>query len=308
MVDKQGAEAGGEEIIVEDVGGDHPKADPAKSLLNGDDKTVESVEPEGEKAADPFKWPDDWRDQLAGGDEEITAVIKRYGSPRGVAKALKDAQALIRSGKIKQDKPDPEDKAAMAAWRKEQGIPDDPSGYVLPETVKKRITDDDKPALASFSEFAHSKGAPQSAVDLATEWYVNQLEALDEQRVQSDTQAFETAEDKLRDEWAPGEFKANLTLAKRFAGAIPGVGDAWAEARLPDGRKLGNVPEFVTWAADMGRQKFGDVTFANSDSEARHNSRKSEIEKIRQTDFARYEREGLDKEMRGIIEKEMKRK
>jgi hypothetical protein len=65
-------------------------------------------------------------------------------------------------------------------------------------------------------------------------------------------------EETLRAEWGP-EFKANSTLAKRFAEeATPGID--WFNARLADGRQLGSIPDFVRAMADMGREKFGDVS------------------------------------------------
>jgi hypothetical protein len=253
-------------------------------------------------------WPDSWRELMAGEDEDAARLAKRYNSPKNILKALKEAQTVIRSGKLKRDMPDPSDEKAMAEWRKEQGVPDDPSGYKLPDTVTKRLTDDDKPVLASFTEFAHSKGAPPAVVEIASEWYINQLEAMESERIQSDTSAAEAAEDALRKDWAHGEFKANLTLAKRFAAEIPGVGASWSEARLPDGRRIGDIPEFVAWAADMGRDKFGDATFANSDSAERHASRKAEIEKVMKSDISRYYEEGMDKEYSQILERETRRK
>lgn len=261
-----------------------------------------------EKDKDKTDWPDDWRDRMASGDEDIANVIKRYGSPKGVAKALKEAQALIRSGKVRRDMPDPTDEKAMAEWRKEQGIPDDPTGYVLPETVTKRMTDEDKPLLASFTDYAHKKGAPQQVVDIASEWYFDTLEGLEGERLAKDTEASESCEEELRKDWAHGEYKANLTLGKRFMESVPGVGSAWTEARLPDGRRLGDIPEFVMWAADMGRDRFGDATFANSDSERQHTARKTEIEKVMNTDIDRYYSEGLDKEYSEILEREAKRR
>lgn len=270
--------------------------------------------PAGDPPADPPKkdvtsdWPDSWRELMAGADEDAAKLAKRYNSPKNILRALKEAQSVIRSGKLKRDMPDPSDEKAMAEWRKEQGVPDDPSGYKLPDTVTKRLTDDDKPVLASFTEFAHSKGAPPAVVEIASEWYINQLETMEAERVQADTSAAEAAEDTLRKDWAHGEFKANLTLAKRFAAEIPGVGAAWSEARLPDGRRIGDIPEFVSWAADMGRDKFGDVTFASSDSAERHASRKAEIEKVMKSDIDRYYTEGMDKEYATILERETKRK
>jgi hypothetical protein len=272
------------------------------------DTTADTTKADDVKKDVTSDWPDSWRELMAGEDEDAAKLANRYNSPKNILKALKEAQSVIRSGKIKRDMPDPSDEKAMAEWRKEQGIPDDPSGYKLPDTVTKRLTDDDKPVLASFTEFAHSKGAPPAVVEIASEWYINQLETMEAARVQADTSAAEAAEDALRKDWAHGEFKANLTLAKRFASEIPGVGAAWSEARLPDGRRIGDVPEFVAWAADMGRDKFGDVTFANSDSAERHNSRKAEIEKVMKSDIDRYYTEGMDKEYATILERETKRK
>lgn len=285
-----------------------PAPEPAPSLTPDPAASPEPSDDGKGKEPANSDWPDDWRDRLADGDEEIANAIKRYGSPKGVAKALKEAQALIRSGKIKRDMPDASDAKAVAEWRKEQGIPDDPAGYKLPEVVTKRITDADKPVLASFTEFAHAKGAPQAVVDIATEWYVNSLESMEAERIAADTAASEAAEDALRKDWAHGEYKANITLAKRFIENIPGIGADWSEARLPNGRRIGDMPEFVAWAADQGRSVFGDVAFASPDAASRHTARKEEIEKIMKTDMDRYWSEGLDKEYATILEREAKRR
>lgn len=252
-------------------------------------------------------WSDDWREKMAGGDKDTQKLLERYTNPVSAAKALKEARALISSGKIKRDMPDPSDKEALAEWRKENGIPDDATGYKLPETVVKRMTDDDKPMLASFTEFAHAKGAPQQVIEIASEWYFDMAEAAAEKTAADDKQAYDDCEATLRKDWVHGEYKANMQLGKRFLDDIPGVGANWAEARLPDGRKLGNVPEFVTWAAEQGRNHFGDAVFANAGAESRHMSRKAEIEKIRDTDFTRYENEGLAEELTAITAKEMAR-
>src|SRR5690606_27267139 len=226
-------------------------------------------------------------------------------SMSGILKALKEAQDTIRSGKLKSAMPDPKDEKAMAEWRKAEGIPDDPTGYKLPETVQKRLVDDDKPMLSSFTEFAHKKGAGQAVVDVATEWYIETMEAMESERASRDKEAAEAVEDALRKDWAHSEYKANTQLAGRFLESIPGLGGEWTEARLPNGRRLGDNAAFVAWAAEMGRDKFGDVAFATSDSEKRHSDRKAEIEKIIGTD--EYFEKGLDKEYNEILQRELKR-
>lgn len=258
----------------------------------------------GKEAGSP---PDDWRDWLTGGNEEVAKIVARYSSPASFAKKILEQEKVIKSGRQARPMPDASDEKAMAEWRKEQGIPDDPSGYKLPETVMKSLTDEDKPMLASFTEFAHKKGGNQAAVDLATEWYVSTMDQIAEQQAADDKAAHEAAEDALRKDWAHGEYKANTNLAHRFLEAIPGVGTDFAVARLPNGRLLVQDPAFVAWAADMGRNQFGDVTFANGDSERKHTARKQEIEELMRTDINAYREKGWDKEYQQILDKEAKR-
>lgn len=252
--------------------------------------------------------PDNWRELAAGDNEDQLKLLKRYGSLAGVVKALQEAQTTIRSGKIKRDMPDPKDDKAMAEWRKDQGIPDKPEGYVLPEPVTKRLVDADKPVLSNFTEFAHAKNAPPAFVEMAAEWYVDMAERAAEAQGTQDNTAREAAEDALRDSWSRDEYKGNMQLAKRFMSGAGDVGDAWTEARLPDGRRLGDIAGFVQWASDQGRNSFGDVVFSSSDAETKHSNRKAEIEQIRNTDFDAYEGNAAMKaEYREILDKELKR-
>ncbi|SDH08369.1 hypothetical protein SAMN04487974_12032 [Pelagibacterium luteolum] len=255
----------------------------------------------------PGTWGDDWRDKMADGDADLAKLLSRYGSPRDAVKALRDTQTKLRTGKGKTDAPDGSDPEALKAWRKDNGIPDDATGYGIPDTVKDLVTDDDKPLLSSFTEFAHERNLPQGALDTALEWYFQSQDQILTEQAATDKLASETAIDELRQDYGR-EYRANSQLAKDFIASIPGVGDSWGEARMPDGRRLGDNPDFIRWAVEQGRLTFGDSAFANADAEAKHNSRKAEIEQIRNTDFERYESEGLDKEMRTILEKEEKRK
>lgn len=283
-----------------------PPADPAP---NPPSPPSDQVPPPSDEPvpSDKPNWPDDWREQLAGEDETFLRHLKRYSSPQSFAKGFKEREDLIRSGKLKRDMPDSSDEKALAEWRKEAGIPDDPTKYVFSEAVQKRMTDDDKPLMASFTEFAHAKNAPQQVVDIASEWYFEAMEKMEGERIQADNEAASDCEDALRKDWAHGEYKANTTLAKRFVESIPGVGTTWSEARMPDGRRLGDVPEFVMWAADQGRERFGDAVFANTDSERKHTARKDEIESVMKNDIDKYYRDGLDKEYAQIVEREQRR-
>lgn len=270
-------------------------------------KDAPKDEPKDGDKPDDFAWPDDWRERVADGDDDLAKELSRYGSMKNVVKALREAKATIRSGKLTKPMPDASDEKAMAEWRKEQGIPDDPSGYKLPDEVVKNLTDEDKPMLASFTADLHAEGASNAEVARAVKWYYKTTTQIAERRAEMDNEAREAAEDTLRKDWAHGEFKANMTLAARAIESIPGVGKGWAEFRDPHGTRLGDNPEFIAWAADMGRNQFGDVTFANGDSERKHTARKQEIEELMRTDINAYREKGWDKEYQQILDKEAKR-
>lgn len=296
--DTQAADA----VVVADQGvsekvEDNAAAVDAAAATEGDDKANDEARPE---------WPKDWREKLANGDDAMLKVLKRYSSPTTFAKGWKEREDLIRSGKLKSAKPDGSDEKAMAEWRKENGVPDDPTGYAIPDTVKDVLVDSDKPLVAAWFEDAHAAGMPQEMAAKGIEWYGKIIGQLQEQQAAADASHREAAEDALRKEWSHAEYKANTTLGARWLSSTP-LGETWAGLRTPDGRRLGDNPEFMMWAADNGRQSFGDVSFATGDAERRFMARKEEIEKIRDTDFDRYEAENLDKEYRTILEKEMSR-
>jgi hypothetical protein len=267
--------------------------------------TTDTTASDGAKTEVKASWGDNWRDEMAGGDDDVAKALARHNSPKSVARALREAQALISAGRQKVPMPDGKDEKALAEWRKAEGIPEDPTGYKLPEAVQKRMVDEDKPILSSFTEFAHKKGARPDVVEIASEWYVDMAEAAQARQIEQDKMASEEAEDALRKDWAHGEYKANTTIAHRWIESVPGIGAKWAEARV-DGVRLGDNPEFIAWAADMGREKFGDVAFTSSDGERKHTARKEEIEKIIGSD--EYFEKGLDKEYAAILEKDLKRK
>lgn len=286
-----------------------PAAADTKATETAGDTSKPAGEPDkADDKGDEFAWPDDWRERAVDGDEDLLKEAARYGSMKNIIKALRDAKATIRSGKIAKPMPDASDEKAMAEWRKDQGIPDDPSGYKLPETVTKALTAEDKPVLATFTEFAHKKGLSNSAVEVATEWYVSTTAEIAAQREAADHAAKEAAEDKLRQEMGGHrQYTEGLKLASRALEEIPGVGKDWSEYRGPDGRRLGDNPEFVSWWVDFGRDKYGDVVFTSGDSERKHVARKTEIEEIMRTDINAYREKGLDKEYQQILEREAKR-
>lgn len=278
-------------------------ADGANSADKGDGGT--GADADGDKAADIGA--DDWRAKYSGGNKDIQKTLSRYNSLENAIKGLHATKQAIASGEFQRAKPDGTDEKALAAWKKEQGIPDKPEGYVLPEDVTKVLTDADKPVLTSWTEFAHSQGARPDVVEIGAKWYVQQMEAAAVQQMETDKGHKETLEDDLRSDWG-AEYKSNFNLAKRFLEDSPLGAKGWAGLRSDKGVLLGNDPDFMRWAAEQGREKFGDSAFASPDSISRHESEKTEIENVMKTDIKRYYREGWDKKYAAVLEREEKRR
>lgn len=288
--------------------GDPPAEKPAdESFLAGadDDKIDEKT-----KVVAPADWPEDWRDKLASGDKDFRKLLDRYGSVNEYAKAGREAQKKLSSGKPDADEPMPDaekEPEKAKEWRKVRNIPDDPTGYTVPDTVKNLVTDADKPRLTAFTEAMHAKGIPTSAAGAVMEWYFQEQDAIASAIAETDKGNSEALQEELRSEWGT-DFRANSTLAKRYAEKV--FGDVpWTEARLPDGRRMGDIPEMVRALADAGRSEFGDVSFASGDSANKLMSRKKELETMMAEDRPTYmSKPELAKEYEAIIDAELRSK
>lgn len=297
--------------------GDNPPApapasspDPAPSPAPAPEPKKDDPPP-APKPADPApkeepRPPADWRQEVTGGNEEFLKTIQRYGSIQGVVKALHDTKTLIAQGKFQRAMPDATDEKAMKEWRKDQGIPEKPEDYKFTDDLTKAFTDDDKPVLSNFTEYAVKEGLPNEAVNKVAKWYVQNQAVAVERQTEADNGHREEAEDALRLDWQ-GEYKGNMNLAKRFLADSPLGAEGWAGLRDKDGRMVGSRSDFLKWASDQGRERFGDSVFANPDSEKSHNTEKEEIQKILNTDRPRYFREGWDKKLAALLDREEKR-
>jgi len=272
-----------------------PVADASSALLSETDPG---------QITTPATWPDDWRGLMSGGDAEVTKRLSRYTSPANIAKALIAAQDRIRSGPAK---PDASDEKGMAEWRKANGIPEKPEEYKVPEVTGYKWSDADKPALANFLEAAHESGMTQAQADKALGWYAKFAQEAQASRFEADKTASSSAEQDLITEWGP-EYRSNKTLAARFLEQVPDLGLKIAEARMPDGTRLGDSPTFIRWAAQQGKMTYGDAAFVSAEGSNSLGNRLAEIGKIRDTDINRYYREKLDKEELDLMTKQERMK
>lgn len=143
-------------------------------------------------------------------------------------------------------------------WRAERGIPDDPADYKLDAAIEAlggEIPDAEKPLFADYMQFAHANGIGQKDLDKNLKWYAGFARAQQEQRAAADATNAKQMDGSLKAEWT-GNFTANMALAQRAAGGVIEGTDMF-NARLPDGRRIGDVPEIVKTFHRMGEILYG---------------------------------------------------
>lgn len=248
-------------------------------------------------------------DKLA---EKNKAYLGRYSSVTDALLANLEMRQKLSTGEYKKAGPPPEnaDPEAMKAWRAENGLPVDPSEYELP-AVKgvdmSKLDDATKADIDFLRTGIHglnlTKQQGEGVAQLLVALSEKKAEAEAAEMAQATAREMTMAEDTLRKEWGP-DYRTNHAMNLAFFEKLFGdQTDAVLEARLPDGRKLGNLVEFSRAANALARQfKVSDVMY---DGDKGQNvsiaSRRAEIESIMKTDMNRYYREGLDKEYTRIL-------
>jgi hypothetical protein len=224
----------------------------ASSSPPGNTPPTGSTPPSGDAGTDPVgDWPADWREKYAAGDEKALKRLGRYASPKAALDALFNAQNRITSGELKTAlKPDatPEEKAA---WRVENGIPDEPGKYELTLKDGMVLREGDKPVVDAFLKVAHDRNMRQEDVTEVLSWWAGEQEQQAQAALARDAEVKMKTEDDLRAEYGP-EFRRNLKIAHD---TVPdAVREELFAARMPDGTPVGSNPAVVRWLVQLGRE------------------------------------------------------
>lgn len=227
-----------------------PAAQPAADPVPNEPATPAPVDP-----ATPPKEPEDdgsqWREKLAGDDDKLKKLASRYTSPKAVLEALAAAQSKIRSGGVKAPLKADASPEEVAAWRAENGVPAEPAGYKLELPDGLVLGEADKPVADKFIERMHAKNAPPELVNEAVGWYLSQQEEMLNARDAFDAEAASKAEEALRDEYGR-QYKPFVAAATQL---IPnGIREAFLDARLETGERIGNNAQVIRWLAQVAAE------------------------------------------------------
>lgn len=197
-------------------------------------------------------WPENWRDEMAAGDEKVRKQLDRYASPKDVSTALRALQTKLSSGELKSTLPKDAKPEDIARWREENGIPAKPEEYKLPDGLV--VGDADKPMVEGFLQRMHAKNAPPELVQEGIAYFYELQEAQAAKIAEADVSHKQEVEDTLRAEWG-GEYRGNVNSIKAMLESAPGgIADIILSARSADGRALANQPAFMQWLAGTARE------------------------------------------------------
>ncbi|QZN96456.1 hypothetical protein [Symbiopectobacterium purcellii] len=211
--------------------------------------------PDKEPPAAPQKFPENWRDQLAGDDAKYRKQLERYSSPEALAKAHRELQAKLSSGEFKTAKlPDKPTDEELANWRKENDVPDKSDDYLdgLPSGIV--FDDAERARVGSFLAEMHGKNVSKEHVQAAIEWNQRQIEQEMVERHERNLAAQQSTEDELRQEWGP-EYRRNINLINGMLEGLPqDAKELFLGAQTADGVSIFNNPGVAKFFVDLARQ------------------------------------------------------
>lgn len=256
------------------------------------------------------KWPEDWRDQFAKGDEKALKQFARYASPEAMADALLAAQKRISQGELGVKKPGKDAKPEeIAAYRASIGVPDKPETYFenLPNGLV--IGDNDKPLFDKFASLMHEDNVPTGTMQKVVDWYYKEVvEEGEQQRYEMNKEAKQATEDALRQEYGP-EYRAQVNGITNLLSSLPdGAGELLANAVGADGISLFNNPAVIRAMVHLVNEvnPTASVIPGGSSPQAMAD-RKSALKEIMSTDRARWFKEpALQEEYQRIVKAEEK--
>lgn len=217
--------------------------------------TLATAEPTDKVSVAPADWPDDWRAKVAGEDAKELSRLQRMGSPADVWKAYRALEAKISSGQLKSAPKADATPEELAAWRKDNGLPDTPEGYT-PQLPNGMVPGEaEMPLINGFQKTAHELGMTPDQFNKTLSWYFAEQDAAKAAAFEADRSFRSTAEDALRAEWGPA-YRAEVRGIANFmeANAPPGLGDVLFNSRTPDGNLIGDHPEVLRWLNSLARQ------------------------------------------------------
>lgn len=196
----------------------------------------------------------DWRTAMAGEDKDALKRLARWADPANFYKSYIALESKMKSGEYAKALPEDADEKTVAAWRKENGIPEEAKGYVDAVELANGVVpgEGDKPMMEAFAALAHEQNMPPKHYNAAINWYFAQQDTIRQQQEDADDKFKQESEDDLRATWEGADYRRNLTAVRNMMAGWPeGLADEIMAGRTADGRLIGDDPRFLKAMAQM---------------------------------------------------------
>lgn len=227
---------------------------PAPTPANAPAPAANAPAPANTPAPDDSKsdWSPDWRLKMAGGDEKVAKSLDRFASPKEVHNSWKALQQRLSTGELRSSLPKDAKPEDVAKWRAENGIPEKPEAYEMPEGLV--VGEADKPGISKFLESMHGANATPAQVKAGIKTYYEIKEDALAQMAEADLTHVAEVQDTLRAEWG-ADYRGNINGINAFLEMAPdGIKNKLLSARMADGRAVANDPAFMGWLAQVARE------------------------------------------------------
>ena len=264
MTDETRLEEGGAETAPADTSTTaSTPAEPQKTLSESgvSDPPAQAAETKDTAAQPKANWPENWRDQLAGGDDKLKNLLNRYTSPDAFAKAFKELRTAYDSKKPAKaeevELPENPTEEQLAAYRKAKGVPDRPEDYEFEVEEGRELNDGEYTIFMDFAKHMHERNIPASMVKEVSSWFLDYQEIAEQKAAEMAYQARQQTEESLRAEWGP-DYKANVNMMANVLQEHLGSRTQELLAKqFTDGSRLGDNEMFIRLMADLSRKVGG---------------------------------------------------
>jgi len=194
---------------------------------------------------------------MAAGSTDVERDVKqleRYESPDQIWKKARELERRMSSGDLRSTLKKDATSQEVAAWRKENGVPETPEAYKITMPAGRQPPKDDDAFLKSFLKSAHEANFTQVQVDKAIGSFYAQVDVQAEEISASEKEAEKKTEDLLRQEWG-ADYRANKAMAEALLARAPaGFRDRFMNGYLADHTPIKADPAAWKWLVQMERE------------------------------------------------------
>lgn len=253
---------------------------------------ITAPEPTAEVKTVETKWPTDWREQLAAGDDKKLKQLQRYSDYAAFANKAFSLEAKLSSGEYRRPLPKDATPEQVAEWKKENGLPEKVEDYKLELPDGVILGEADKETVAELQKFGFEKNLPPSTLNELTAWYYSRQDQLTKAQEVSDVSYHEESKDALMSEWGLKDYRQNIAAMSAVRDQMPqGLSDRILAGRTSDGKLIGDDPTFLKWFASLSRELNPHATVVGVDAGKTVDGELEQIRKMRREDPNKYDQD-----------------